>query len=263
MTALYLNDVNLRRLGYIVERVEGWADVPGLQPLSHVVPGRAGEVVLAGYAGDVPPRTITVSGTLLASSLTALVSARRQLAALVAGGLLEVRTLEAPDVMHVGLGSLITVPFERQFRSVGQKGERITLTFLCTDPRAYTRAPTIVALATTRVACPLGTAPVAPVLRIYGSATNPTVTYRTAGGVSRQAMGFTITLAAADYLEIDCGAKTVTKSVSGTVSNAIDTLSSGDFPVLDPGDGDFLTGSWPTLELSAGAGEAAYRRAWA
>lgn len=264
MTAIYLNDYNPRRLGYVVERVEGWADVAALQPTAQDVPGRAGELALTGALGTMSPRTVTVYGTLLAASAAALVAARRDLIERASRGLIELRTVDAPDVMHQGiLTGLVTAAYDRQFRAVGRKGERVTLTFTCLDPRAYSTAPTVVALATTRAPCPLGSAPVAPLVRIFGAATNPVLTYRGISGVVRQSLGFTLTLAAADFLEIDCEAKTVTKSVSGVVSNAIDTLSSGDFPTLDPGDGDYGASAWPTLELSAGAGEVAYRKAWA
>lgn len=260
MTVLYVNDYNLRTLGLVVERVEGWADLPPLQLLGDGIPGRAGQVVLAGAAATVDMRTLVVTGALLRDTQAQLVAARRQLLALAGAGLVELRVIDAPEVVHAGyLTRAIVGGFDRQFRAPGL---RVALTFTCPDPRAYTLNPTLVAFSTLAAGCPLGTAPVSPVIRIYGAASNPVVTYRTAGGVSRQTLGFTITLAAADYLEIDGGAKTVTKSVSGTVSNAIDTLSSGDFPTLDPQDGDFVTGSWPTLEVSAGTGEAAYRRGW-
>ncbi len=259
-TALWINDYPVSRLGLHVERVEGWADLPTFTLVAESVPGRAGLVVLAGQAGAVAAREVLVSGALVRPTASALPGARRQLLALAGAGLVELRIVDAPEVVLAGyLTRCILGGFDRQFRA---NGLRVALTFTCPDPRALSRCATVVALTTSPAACPLGTAPVAPVIRIFGAATNPVLTYRTAGGVSRQTMGFTITLASTDYLEIDCEAKTVLKSVSGTVTNAIDTLTSGDFPTLDPHDGDYLLSSWPTLEVSAGAGEAAYRQAW-
>jgi phage-related protein len=113
-----------------------------------------------------------------------------------------------------------------------------------------------------RTGIPLGTAVSAPLIRVLGAATNPVITYRDKSGAVRQSMTLTITLAATDYLEIDCELFTITKYVSGVASNGITLLTAGDFIALDPQDGDYANGVWPTLEISAGSAEVLYRKAW-
>jgi hypothetical protein len=119
-----------------------------------------------------------------------------------------------------------------------------------------------VGIGATRQAIPLGTAVSAPTIRIMGAATNPVLTYRNAGGTVKQTMGFTVTLASTDYLEINGELFSITKYASGVASNGMALWTSGDFPALDPQDGYPSIDSYPTLEVSAGTGEVLYRRTW-
>ena len=137
-----------------------------------------------------------------------------------------------------------------------------TLRFEALDPYWYDRDPTVVsAPAAVRVRCPLGTAPVAPVLQIAGAATNPVLTLRNQAGDSVLTLTWTGSLLSTDYLEIDCAARTAVKYTSGTPSDAASGLS-GSFPILTVEDGGYELASWPTLESSAGGLVVNYKRGW-
>lgn len=265
-TALYVNNTDLETLGFKVLRVRGLGD-PLTQRLPTVaVPGRAGRFALGTRAGDVSPRTVTVTLTIRPrTSLAALEAAVVQLYALCGGGLVELRDVRDPAKVAYGqLAGGEDVAFDPQYLA-SDPASTITLRFNCDDPARYAVAPTVLALSTTRTKCLLGSLPVAPQLRLFGAATNPTVTLRNAAGIALATMGFTITLAATDFLTIDCDTGVIQKSVSGTVTDAYSTWTTktDGFLLLDPHDGDPVLGDGPTLEISAGTGEATFWRAFA
>jgi len=145
----------------------------------------------------------------------------------------------------------------------------LSWTIVCHDPLRYDQDVTGVGFSSSAAALPLGTAPSAGLVTIYGAATNPTLTYRDQVGdallpVSGDSvtMGFTATLGADDALEVDLAAKKVTRIDAGVRSDALSTLTSGWFFALDPADGNAAASSWPTLEVSSGTALATYRRAW-
>jgi hypothetical protein len=145
----------------------------------------------------------------------------------------------------------------------------IAVTVSCQEAFWQATEPTIRAIpaAATRYDLPLGSAPSAFVLRIMGAATNPVVTYRTAGGTVVWTLTFTVTLVATnDYLELDGTTGRIWKYASGVKTDGIALLTGGqqDWGVrgLDPQDGDSTTSAWPTIELSAGTGELSWRKAW-
>lgn len=127
--------------------------------------------------------------------------------------------------------------------------------------------PTVLSLATsTRRNIELGEAPSPYILRIMGSATNPTVEYRDASGAVVWSLAFTVTLASTDYLELDSRTGLITKYASGVASDGIALLNSGSQAAwpspIDPHDGDTTTSQWPTIGPSAGTGELLYWKAW-
>jgi hypothetical protein len=266
MPAFWVNDTPLERLGFRVVRVRGMGDPLGQRVPTTAVPGRAGRLAVSTRAGEVSPRTVTVTLTIRPrTSLADLEAAMVKLYALCGGGLVELREARDPGKALVGyLAGGEDLPYDPQYLAA-DPASLVTLRFTCDDPARYAVSPTLVGLATSRAACPLGPLPVAPILRIFGAVTNPTVSIRTAGGVLRQTMGFTIALAATDWLEVNCETGVIQKSVSGVVSDAYGTWTtkSDGFLVLDPHDGDPVTGTGPTLELSGGSGEACYWRAYA
>lgn len=257
---LYLNDTPITSFGAAVETIEGFEDAPSQEDVVLRVANRAGLQIARNYA-NVIERHVIVRGILTATSVTERQSQFRRLHLAATTGLVELRLVHEPDkVLYVrGVRCTITPPPPQLLNRYA----RFEIDFIAYDPYRYAISPTIVAAPQAiAVGCPLGTAPCYPVITIYGAATNPTLTYRKADGTSVRTMAFTITLAAADSLVIDCAAMTIVKTVSGTPSSAVDVLTSGDFPVLDPLDGDWFWGSWPTLETSLGTLGATYRRAY-
>ena len=154
----------------------------------------------------------------------------------------------------------------------------VTVEFVATDPRIYDATPWRVVTALPSgsgglsfpATSPLyfeassetgdveaeneGTFPVAPVIRIDGPVTNPSVTHLEKG----YTLDFTITLGASDYLLIDNESRSVL--LNGT-SNRYSTLSStSQWWDLDPGDNTIRFRSDANTE--AAVMTAFYRSAW-
>jgi phage-related protein len=258
-TILYVNEFDTSRLGLQIEEVQGWPDGVAMNVRTTPVAGRLGGLILPPEP-DGAPRTLSIRGVIRCASLAELLTNRDLLKDRLSNGTLEVRFIDRPD--RVAFARL------REFRSprigpqFANKGAFAEIEFLCADPLVYAVNAPPIAFDTDRAAVPLGTAVVAPVIRIMGAATNPVITYRNHAGLAVQTMGFTITLAATDFLEIDCELATVTKSVSGVVTSVNSVLSSGDFLRFDPTHGNYASSVWPTIETNGGTGEAIYRRAW-
>lgn len=140
--------------------------------------------------------------------------------------------------------------------------------FACPEVSWRTPAGSIVAIpASTRTPIPLGTAPCPANIRIMGSGTNPVLEWRDATGAIRAQYNFTITLGTNDWLDVDLADAMVWKTVSGTRSSALSTLTvtTGPWPTaIDPGHGSYAHGLWPTLRVAnAAAAEVLYtKRYW-
>ena len=266
VTALFVNDFDTSSLGLVVTGVDGWRDAPATRDRTTQLPTRVGAVILAPEA-ETAPRQLVIDGVIdptaagKAGSLANVRAAINELQALIYRGTIEVRFADEPDVFVLARGEqaqLIATP--PQFMN---PKSRVQIRLFCPDPLRYDRNGSVVGFGVSpRAGVPLGTAVSAPVIRVMGAATNPVITYRDKSGVVRMTMGFTVTLAATDYLEIDCELFTIKKFASGVETNGITLLTSGDFIALDPQDGDYANAVWPTLEVSAGSGEVLYRRAW-
>lgn len=260
-TQIYVNEYDTSGHGLIVERVDGWIDGLSVAERTSLLPGRVGGVILPPET-ETTPRSIQVAGVIKGSSLANLRSSIDSLKERLYRGLVEVRFVDQTDRYVNARCSGFQVPATPpQF--MNPRG-RVSFSLFCPDPLIYATQPTIVgqSVVATRTPLPLGNAPSAPVIKIMGSATNPVLTYRKNDGTSQQTMGFTVTLASTDYLEIDCELAQITKYASGVPTNGMALWTSGDFPVLDPQHGDFINSLWPSLEVSAGSFECAYRRAW-
>jgi hypothetical protein len=265
LTALYVNDFDTSGLGLIVTGVDGWRDAPSTRDRTTQLPQRVGSVILAPEA-ETAMRSITIDGVIdpsaagRALTLANLRAAISELQDRVYRGTIEVRFSDEPDIFVVARceqGQLIASP--PQFMN---PKSRVQIRLTCPDPLRYSRFASLVDVNSIRTGIPLGTAVSAPVIRVLGAATNPVITYRDKAGAIRQSMTLTATLAAGDYVDIDGELFTITRYTSGVASNGISLLTSGDFIALDPQDGDYANGSWPTLEISVGSAEILYRKAW-
>lgn len=140
----------------------------------------------------------------------------------------------------------------------------LTIPVSAPDPRWYDDTTSqSVSLSTSPAACPLGNAPVEPLLTgLPGTCTvsylDPSDNPIVKDGVTLE-FGWTgvastpVTLDLANQTLIDNGGA----SVLGTNRDAGSVWFS-----LDPHDGDFLTSAWVKLALSAGTGSADYARGW-
>jgi phage-related protein len=271
MTAIYLNNLDPESLGWQVVKVTGLGDA-GAQRLALVdVVGRSGSAIVSNRPGS-SPRQITVQLAGKFSTLKLMETALTRMLAIIGHGLLEVRDARDPEKVCYGfLEGMTDEAADPQY--VSNPLARLTLKITCPDPLRFDRVASVIGFGAAYGNIPCGTAPFGPLLRIYGQPTSPfTVTYRGQDGVARQVMGFTLTLGASDYLDIDCDLQTIVKVVAGTPSNAMDTWTTNadGFIVIDPSDAEYDHGSqhpdagrgWPILELSTGTGLAIYRRAY-
>lgn len=250
--------LNNRAIGE-VHALEGWAD--GIQYDRESVP-------VADLLGHFPalsataqPRTIRVTLWVGDETLDSRYPALDELDALTRG-LCEIRFSDSPDRVARGIVTRkATQAFASDASWVDGSADILrTLEIVCHSPVKVARYGSVVGLSTSRTPVPLGTLPSGGLLLLYG--TDQTVTYRGASGEPLATMGFTFT-PSNSHLEIDLTRQMVTEvEDDGTRTNAADALTSGDFFALDPGDGDYVAGSWPTLELSSGTGALIYRRSY-
>lgn len=256
---LFVNDFDCSALGLIVADVDGWLHAPSARDKTTQLPGRVGAVLLAPEA-ETAPRNLVINGVIKRASVVSARAALLEMQERLYRGTVELRFADDPDKVYYARTTDAdwsgTPP---QF--VNPNG-RVSIRATCFDPLVYDRYGSVVGFTTVRSAVPLGSAVSAPILRVMGAVTNPTITYRDKSGTSKRTMGFTVTLGVNDYLEIDCELFKITRYTAGMASQGIALLTAGDFLALDPQDGDYAGSVWPTLELSGGSGEANYRRAW-
>jgi len=265
MTAVLVNGVNLgTRFGFYADRVTGWLGTATVATSSVTLRGRDGGMAVPAVGGE--GRRIEVAGTLRAETVTARRDAERGVADLVRSGRVRLVVddgLAGAMQIEGRLQAATFVPFGPSLSPLASRG---TLAFVCEDEPYWrdveptTRA---VAAVSTRYTVPLGTAPSSPIIRIMGSATNPVLTYRDAGGASVRSITFTATLTSSEYLDIDMRRGRVQRVTSGAAANGLSLITGGDFPWgLDPQDGDYGTSAWPTVEVSAGTAEILWWRQW-
>lgn len=259
-SAIFVNDFDLVSLGFHVSEIRGARGGTRHTARTFELPGRAGKGLASGTP-SIAPRVVVVDGVLKADTVADVVTNLHRLKGLVARGLLELRFSDDDTrILRARIQDVGAPPIPMQLI---QTTVRVSLVFECLDPYWYDVSDTVQAFGASATDMLLGEAVSRPVIKVTGVATNPVVTYRDSGGTLVESMTFgAFTIAAGDFLTIDCDKLTITKSVSSVVTNAIDELTAGDFITLDPIDGDPGTPVWPTLEVSSGSGEATYQKAW-
>lgn len=230
-------------------------------------------VPLIGRVGGVPTspdpsigtRAVSAAGHVDSSSVLAVDTDIQSLLEWIGLDTVELRTGRNPDVMYFGrlTRSVVDVPDPQLATAVA----RLEVGFGLTSPLAYAVAPKTYAVAGTgaanRVDVPIGTGPSTPLVRIFGSATNPVVTLRNGVGDILKQVTYTVTLDANDFLEIDCDLHTHTLSDNGVRSALESAPGTGDpFYYLDPRDVDRAGGGYHTFEVSAGRLEVVVRETY-
>lgn len=264
-TGVWVNDYPLEAAGFLVETVAGWQDGQVEKPPTVAIPGLAG--LLATGLPSTDSRIITLGGHVGPAASHALCLAAVDLVKAVAGsGLVELRLVDRTDRA-----------FWAQLTNVRVTGGRVwgldfyrkvELTFTCLNPAGFDQLGRTTAFSATPANVSIGSAPVAPIIRILAptvGVTNPTLTYRDLAGNIRGQLALTQVLTISDWIEVNMDTKVISRVLSGVVSGPV-PIASGDFFALDPADGDKINGIGPTLEVTASVGTptglALYRRMW-
>lgn len=171
------------------------------------------------------------------------------------GGLRLFRMADSPMREMYVLLTNVTV----QFYHISTPRVYVELTFSAADPTRYEREARVVALSTARADAPVGTAPSAPVVYVYGaspSVVNPVVILRNDSGDETHRLTLTGTLTTNDALVIDCARQNIDRYAAGVLQTGTSSgnawLTSGQFPLLAPEDA--IEGAGITVELSATSG---------
>lgn len=270
--AVYLNETALSSIGVYVMGLGSAQSAPSRDYPTLAIPGRQGGVLSADPT--TPPRTLTLSVTVVSTTIAGRRAAEDQLRSLAMRGLVAITVdddVNEPRVIEGVCTSCELAPPGRQ-HPVDATVSAGTVTFVCPDPTWRDRTQQAIALPFGEpTPIPLGTAPTGGIVRIGapGWSTNVadiSIGYNGASGAEAGGMGLTGTLVAGtDYLEVDLDRMTIVKVSSGAVTNAISWITSGGFWGMDVNDGDVLAGVYPTITLSALTGTpvgswAGYRR---
>jgi len=245
---LTIDSTTLRSLGFIVSEMPRFRSAPPQTYSTVPIYGKAGSVV---GQRRIAHREGALVGVLTRATPTLAETALDQLKHLFAGGVTLKDTSVVGTVRHIDVllhGELASPP-------AGSRSFRLNVPLLAVDPYWRAASTTTVTLTVNGTSYPtaLGSAPSYPVIHLVAP-TNPVITYRDSAGATLKTMTFTITLTGSDTLDINMATGQITKTVSAVTTNAIDALTSGDFPfALDPNDGVYGTSS-PDIKTSSGGG---------
>jgi hypothetical protein len=179
-------------------------------------------------------------------------------------GLLALEWDDAPG--RVQYGRLQSAEVEARFQSVAWTLGHLSLPLVIAidNPAWFDKEATALAFGPNiRTDTPLGTLPVAPLIT-FGDTVSGTITieYRgQAGTVLSSLVLSNPSLSAGQELLIDCGTERIFKAAGSTLTDLNSIYSSGSFPVLDPGDGDWEASTWPTIQANFAA-RVTYRKVW-
>lgn len=264
MTGITVNGADLgTTFGWYPDRVDGWLGAPARNFAAITMPKRLGVVMPVDPTYQA--REIRISGSLNPQALASRVTAEAKIRDHMMTGLVTIVVDDGTTPLRAIDGYTRELVVEAPTPTLAPVWSRISATVTCPEPVWRETTMQVIGFNATARAMPLGTAPVAPLIRIMGAATNPTLKYKNASGQTLNTCQFTITLASTDYLLIDCANGLIQKSVSGTVSDARSTfVSTNDaLPVLDPADGDYINSVWPMLTVDLGTAVAIYaKRHW-
>jgi hypothetical protein len=255
-TALWIDGLDARATyGLQLGASDGARDLPTRRLDTITIPDVPGATKLGAPA--IEPRSLTLTGVLQGSTAVDVRTKRDLLFAVLRRGRVTLRLADAPTR---------ELPIEILTTKMASTGAQqlartlpISIDAVALDPFWRDVTPTVVAISTTPGACPLGTAPVAPVIVCTAPGPVLSLTLRTALGDAVTVLQLA-GLEPAVPLTIDCAARTIRQ---GAVS-MIAALVSGDFPVLDAiTQGDYAASAWPTLAVSQGTASVTYTRRWA
>lgn len=254
---------------YVCSDLQGWDDPVSSGAVNSRTDADGGWSTRAHYA----PRPLHLSGTVIApapGTLDALIDALLASIPFDAAAPLTVTRDGVARRAYVRLDGAPTINL------AGRNAATFDIPLIAADPFRYAEAQSSLTLALPNVtggltiattapfsigatsvtgqgdAINAGTALTYPVIRLNGSVSNPTLTNATTGA----ALTYNGSIAAGDFVLIDCAAKTVLYNGTATRRG----LVSGSFPSLSPGD-NTVTLSSPTYDPTASA-LLTWRSAW-
>lgn len=231
---LVINGYDFANQGLVMETWPGFQSSPTRRPNLTTVWGRDGGAFIPGEA-SAGAREATVTGVLVQSSVTARRAAVNEIKKRLDAGELHVEFVDRPGQRLMAYAT----SFEFQPMGLDEiaTGGNVSIGLLAPSPVFEDIEPTIVTFGSARTLVPFGTGVTTGFIQLLGPSTNPTFTYQDEAGVVRGYMTFTVTLAAADFLDINLQTFSATLSQSGARSYGGSYLTSGDWPVLDARDG--------------------------
>jgi hypothetical protein len=231
---------------------DGWGDAesgPLREYPEGTRPGRL-DTALLSSSPLYKPRDVIISGTVIATTFAAHVTAMRGLKGWAARCVaLKVSGLDSAVYMACRLVGVTAIPIGAPARTAAS---RVSLTFRAFDPLWYATSETSNALTTSLTEQALGTAPVRPIITVTGNPSAFALTYANSAGTTVQ----TLALAALEttgstQLVIDMHALTVVQTINAVATNAVRRITTGDFFALDPVDADTVTPVWPKVLYAA------------
>ncbi len=156
---------------------------------------------------------------------------------------------DGATTVHEIVGTVVDVPFQ-PVGTLCTPVARGTFRVKCADPSFRRIGTPPLALSTSRIAIPMGTAPiedwVLEFMSSSGSVTGITATIRDAGGAVVATLRYSGTITTTQHLESDAGVGSVRLESAGAWTNALASWTGG-LPKLDDGRG-------LTIQLSADSG---------
>jgi hypothetical protein len=261
MATVYINGQDLAALvGFQLSKQGSTLDGMMTVPDEVTIPTVVGSFFTG--PGKVAAREFRLAGFLLVADAATARTNLRLLEALLDQGEVTVELADRTDILiRARCIAVETAPRDPQVLSPVVE---VTLVFRASSPYWRDALALPYGFGATMTAMPQGNASVAPVIWIYGAATNPVLTGYDHMGTALWSATFTITLAATDALKIVTSAfdMTIWKYVNSATGVLDDTLlTAGVFPrPFHSSRAVFQFSQWGALSVSAGTGRAVYPR---
>lgn len=255
--SILVNGYDLAGLGFHAPQIDSHLAAPGRSYAISEIPERD-DALLLSEGGTPQARRIQVNGWLQAPDRATLRLYADRFKGRLRGGALEVIFPDEPGRFIRGRAEQVTLPPIPPVFS--QRAIYANFALVCPDPHYYDLTTQTVAIGAGAAQIALGSAPVRPIITLT-SGTGPVIIYRDAAGVARARMDFTGTsIGTGASLVIDTHRMTIRTGAGVNMANAL--ISPSRWIVLDPYHAAGPAGPWPTVEVTNGAGEIRYRRAW-
>jgi hypothetical protein len=261
-----INRMPIGALNLLPRSLDAWLGQPVWARTTAALPGRYATLPVPYQT--VSTKQITMACWLVCSSsdhVRALEDLRRALM-----GKLELSTSDTDGTVLWAHCTGITVEGLVPERPFMDDSLAVTLTFTCYDAARYRQHPTLYVVTSTQpVRVAMGDlSPVAQYVHRGALAGALTLTWRGASGIALETLTITATLSSTERLVVDLtGHSCVRYDAAGVPTTLlVASVVSGTFPTLAARDAAYAPRtepeSWPTFEVSTGAGVLMVREAW-